>query len=142
MAWTEMIEAREARLAGDTTGAEARFESAKELAAVRGFRYMPAARVAKLPRDELLQRIEAVQAPGGEPDKLEAAAILGAAPEPQINVSRALELYWTLARSKTLGKLAERRQVGDCALPRIPRCARQACVWQARETGPRDLCQL
>lgn len=104
MAWAAMIEAWEARLAGDTTDAEARFEAAKELAAVRGFRYMPAARVAKLPREELLQRIEAIQATDGEPDKIEAAAILGAAPEPQINVSRALELYWTLARSKTLGK--------------------------------------
>lgn len=104
MAWAEMIEAWEARLAGDTTDAEARFDAAKELAAVRGFRYMPAARVAKLPREELLQRVEAVKTTSGEPDRIEAAAILGAAPEPQITVSRALEHYWTLARAKTLGK--------------------------------------
>jgi integrase len=104
MAWAEMIEAWEARLAGDTIDAEARFEAAKELAAVRGFRYVPAARVAKLPREELLQRIESIPTPGGEPDKIEATALLGAAPEPQITVSGALEHYWTLAKAKTLGK--------------------------------------
>ncbi len=104
MAWAQMIEAWEARLAGDSPDAESRFEAAKELAAARGFRYMPAARVAKLPRDELLQRIEAVQTSGDAPVKTEAAAILGIVAEPPITVSRALEVFWTLAKAKTLGK--------------------------------------
>ena len=38
MAWAQMIEAWEARLAGDSQDAESRFEAAKELAAMRGFR--------------------------------------------------------------------------------------------------------
>ncbi|WP_328287165.1 tyrosine-type recombinase/integrase [Cypionkella psychrotolerans] len=104
MAWAQMIEAWEARLAGDSTDAESRFEAAKELAAVRGFRYMPAARVAKLERHELLQRVEAVQTLGNELHLIEAAAVLGTIAEPPIKVSRALELFWTLAKAKTLGK--------------------------------------
>lgn len=104
LAWAQMIEAWEARLAGDSQDAESRFEAAKELAAMRGFRYLPAARVAKLPREELLQRIEAVQTSGDAPVKTEAAAILGIVAEPPITVSRALELFWTLAKAKTLGK--------------------------------------
>jgi len=84
MAWAQMIEAWEARLAGDSPDTKARFEAAKELAAARGFRYMPAARVAKLPRDKLLQRVEAVQTSGDTPVKTEAAAILGIVAEPAI----------------------------------------------------------
>ena len=39
LAWENMIAGSEAKLAGDTSDAEARFEAARELAAVRGFRY-------------------------------------------------------------------------------------------------------
>jgi len=41
-AWSQMVEAWEARLAGDTADADQRFAAAKELAAVRGFRYLDA----------------------------------------------------------------------------------------------------
>ena len=103
-AWAEMTQAWEAKLRGDSSDAEARFDAARELAATRGFRYMPAARVAKLPTEELLQRVEAVSASKGEPDQREAAAFLGAVAEPSITVSRALTLYWSLAKAKSLGK--------------------------------------
>lgn len=104
VAWQHMIEAWEARLAGDTSDAERRFEAARELAAIRGFRYLPAADVAKLPTEELLARVEAVPERKGQPDKREAAAILGGASEPPITVSRALELYWGLAADRSRGK--------------------------------------
>jgi integrase len=103
-AWAQMIEAWEAKLAGDTGDAERRFEAAQELAKVRGFRYMNAAKVAKLPTEELLLRIDAVTMRDGKPDMLEAAAFLGGAKEPPITVTRALELFWTLAADRTLGK--------------------------------------
>ncbi len=103
-AWELMVEGWEAKLAGDTTDAEARFQAARDLAAVRGFRYLDAASVAKLPRSDLLERIEAVkQSPKG-PDFREAGAFLGGAAEPEITISRALELYWTLAADRTIGK--------------------------------------
>jgi integrase len=104
VAWQQMVEGWEARLAGDTTDAERRFDAAKELAAVRGYRYMNAGQVAALPREELLARVEAVPERAGRPDKVEASALLGGAQEPQITVAKALEHYWTLAADKTRGK--------------------------------------
>jgi integrase len=104
LAWQHHIEAWEARLAGDTGDAERRFEAARELAAVRGYRYLPAAQVATLPREDLLARIEAVPERQERPDRKEAAAILGGAAEPKITVSRALDLYWSLAADKARGK--------------------------------------
>jgi len=103
-AWAHMIEAWEARLAGDSEDAERRFEAARELAQVRGFRYLAADRVAKQPMTELLARVEAVPMRDDGPDEIEAAAVLGGATEPGITVERALELYWTLAKDQTFGK--------------------------------------
>lgn len=104
LAWQTMVEGWEARLAGDTSDAEKRFEAARELAATRGYRYLPAAKVAALPLEDLLARIEALPERRGEPDKAEAAALLGGVPEPRITVNRALDLYWSLAADKTRGK--------------------------------------
>jgi integrase len=103
-AWAEMIEAWEARLAGHSEDAEQRFEAARQLAQARGFRYLPAKKVAALPIDLVLERIEAVKTVAGEPDKLDATAILGGATAPPLTVQSALDLYWTLAKDKTFGK--------------------------------------
>jgi hypothetical protein len=103
-AWDQLIEAWEAKLAGDTSDAEQRFAAARELAAVRGFRYLRADQVAQLPKAELLERIAAIGGTDAEPDVRDAEALLGAAKEPEITVSRALELYWGLVQDKTLGK--------------------------------------
>jgi hypothetical protein len=99
-----MVEAWEARLAGDTADADRRLAAAKELAAVRGFRYLDAAKVAQLPRVEVVQRVEAVRANSGIPDRIEAASLLGGAAETDITVSAALDLYWSLTKDKMLGK--------------------------------------
>ena len=104
IAWSQMIEAWEARLAGDTDDAEARFAAAQEVAKVRGFRYLDVGRVAKLPVEALVERVEAISAPAGQPDMIEGAALLGTVLEPALTVSKALDSYWTLAREKTLGK--------------------------------------
>lgn len=104
LAWPHHVEAWEARMAGDTGDAERRFEAARELAAVRGYRYLSAGQVAALPREELLARVEAIPVRNDKPDKVEAAAILGGASEPSITVSRALGLYWTLTADETIGK--------------------------------------
>lgn len=98
MIWQHQIDAWEARLAGDTDDAQAQFDAAKELAAVRGFNYLPAAKVAALPRKELLERIDAAT------DQHEAKAVLGAVEQPSITVSQALLMYWGLSKDKTLGK--------------------------------------
>lgn len=134
-AWSELLDAWEAKLAGHNAEAEKYFEAAKQLAQARGFRYLPAERVANLPIDSLLQRIEAVRDTKGEPRKMEAAAILGGVVEPAITVTRALEQYWGLAKDKTLGKSDDQLRrwknprlkavknfvdvVGDKAIPEI-----------------------
>ena len=103
-AWTQMIEGWEARLAGESLDAEARFAAAQELAAVRGFRYLDVDRVKRLPVNELVERVELIDAPGGTPNQADATALLGTVREPAITVEKALELYWGLAKDKTFGK--------------------------------------
>lgn len=105
--WDQMIEAWEAKLAGDTSDADQRFAAARDLAAARGFRYMRADQVAKLPIEELRDRFEAVggfKDRPGQPDMRDAPAMLGGAQEPPLTLSKALQVYWGLARDRTLGK--------------------------------------
>ncbi|WP_444451456.1 tyrosine-type recombinase/integrase [Rhodobacter capsulatus] len=105
--WEQMVAAWEAKLAGDSTDAQERFAAARDLAEARGFRYMRAEQVAKLPLEELRDRFAAVTGfkdSPETPDMREAAALLGAEKAPPLSVSAALELYWTLAKDKTLGK--------------------------------------
>ncbi|MBK8199715.1 MAG: tyrosine-type recombinase/integrase [Acidobacteria bacterium] len=103
-AWGQLVEAWEARLAGDTEDAEARHSAAHELARIRGFRYLDVGLVSRLPVDELVARVEAIGARRAAPGTVEASALLGTVPAPSLTLEKALELYWGLAREKTLGK--------------------------------------
>jgi hypothetical protein len=104
-AWCETLAGWEAKLRGETDDAERRLEAARDLAQARGFRYLPVAQVAQLPLPDLLARVEAIRVDRrGRADLHDGEAVLGAVPQPKITVSRALELYWTLARDKTIGK--------------------------------------
>ena len=125
-AWAQMIEAWEARLAGDTADADARFAAAHEIADVRGFRYLGIGKVARLPLDGLLDRVEAVAVAAGVPDQIEGAALLGTIPEPALTISKALELYWDLDREKILGKSAD--QIRRWRNPRIKAVANFVAV--------------
>jgi len=116
-AWEALVEAWEAKLAGDTSDAEQRFAAARDLAAARGFRYLRADQVAKLPRGELLERIAAVGGTDANPDVRDAEALLGGAQQPAITVSRALELYWDLTADQLRGKSDD--QVRRWKNPRI-----------------------
>lgn len=116
-AWAQMVEAWESRLAGDSDDADARFAAAREIADVRGFRYLDVGKVARLPLDGLLDRVEAVAAPAGVPDQIEGAALLGTIPEPAMTISKALDIYWELDRDKLIGKSAD--QIRRWRNPRI-----------------------
>ncbi|TKW63717.1 MAG: integrase [Paracoccus denitrificans] len=109
--WQEQINSWEARLAGNSQDAEERYEAALNLARLQGLRYLPAAKVAELPREALLERIELVRKQDGVVDKQAAAAALGGVSKPPIRISRALDLYWGLARDKTVGMSADQEQV-------------------------------
>lgn len=107
VAWQQMVEAWEAKLAGDTSDAEQRFSAARDLAAARGFRYMRVDQVAKLPLEDLRDRFEAVggfKDQPGQPDMRDALALLGGAKEPPLTISKALEAYWPLSQDRRHGK--------------------------------------
>lgn len=106
-AWEQLVAGWEAKLAGDTTDAEQRFEAARNLAEARGFRYMRADEVARLPLEDLHARFAAV--PGfrtnpKKPDLHEAKALLGGVAEPALSINRCLEIYWDLAKDRNIGK--------------------------------------
>ena len=107
VAWNEMLQAWEAKLDGKSDDAAKRFAAAKNLAARRGFNFIPATEVAKLPIDELVERIEAAIRPDGKIDRIEAAAVLGGAKPPKLMVSDVLKEYWNLAKDKKVGKSAD-----------------------------------
>lgn len=95
--WNELIEGWEARLAGRSAEAEERFEAARDLAAARGVRFLSARAVAELPIGEVLERVESV-APAAtpeEPDRMEAAALLGGAADAPVTVGQALKSIGT-----------------------------------------------
>lgn len=106
--WASMIEAWEARLAGDTSDAEKQYDAARNLAAARGYRFLTASAVAKLPDHEFEARVDevmAASAKAGKPDLPLARAILGGAEPPALTVSRALDLFWdVVGKSATANK--------------------------------------
>jgi integrase len=102
--WDQMVEGWEATLAGHTETGIARYQAARDLAHSRGFRFLPARRVAELPIDDLLDRVKAATGTTGHLDKFKAAAFLGATERPPITVSEAERLYYELSRELTRGK--------------------------------------
>ena len=109
--WDNQVEAWEAKLAGDTADAEKRHAAAVELAKVKGFRYLPTREVLDLKTEDILARVEA------SADAQDAAALLGTVGKPKIRVSKALEMYWDLAKDKTLQKSSD--QIRRWKNPRI-----------------------
>lgn len=107
--WSEMIDAWEAKLKGEHGTATNLFAAARDLAHLRGHRYLPASAVAHLPLSEILDRTEAAMRSGkpGQPDELETKALLGLVPEPALTVTAALEEYWTAAEDRKRGKSAD-----------------------------------
>ena len=72
LAWSQMLDGWEAKLKGDTQDSNQRFEAAKELASARGFRYMPAKKVADTDMQQIVERVAAIGGALDKPDKLDA----------------------------------------------------------------------
>ncbi len=85
-------------------GADGCHETADDLSRARGFRHLDTGGIAKLPVEDVIVRVEANPAPANLPDAHDAAAPLSTAPEPRVTVIKALEIYGTLAKEKTLRK--------------------------------------
>ena len=103
-AWQQLTEVWEARLAGESDEADKRYAAVQELARIKGFRYLNIDAVSRLPVEKLVERVEAVPEIEGVPAAADAAALLGTVEKPKFALEDALELYWSLAREKTLGK--------------------------------------
>lgn len=104
MVWDRLVEGWEAKLAGQDAEGLRQLEAARNLAAARSLRYLPAEDVARLPTEELVRRVEMVGGTEKKSDVIDARAFLGGAKTPTIRISDALDLYWELGREKTLGK--------------------------------------
>ena len=57
--WNNLVAQWEALLRGDTDIARERYDAARELAYARGYEFLPAKRIAELPLDEIVARVEA-----------------------------------------------------------------------------------
>lgn len=102
--WAQMIEAWEAKLDGHGGDGEARMKAARNLAQRRGYRYLDAPDVARLPLDEILQRIESAVDRRGRLDMKEAEAALGLVPAPAMTVSQVFDEFYKVAGDRVLGK--------------------------------------
>ncbi len=102
--WDQLVEAWEARRAGNTGDAEARYAAARNSAKLRGFQYVPGAKVAQLPMKDLLARIDAIPMTSRGPNLKEADALLGLVEPPAITVTQSLKLFWGLTEDRIVGK--------------------------------------
>ena len=103
--WDELVESWEARLAGDTQDAEARYAAARNMAKIRGVRYLSGLQVSKLPLEQILERVEAVPIVRGKPNLAAADAFVGASGTPAITITKCLEMFWSLADDRIAGAL-------------------------------------
>ncbi|THF52841.1 integrase [Flavobacterium supellecticarium] len=76
------------------------FRKTVRIARQLGFSYQPMAVVAKLPDQEIVERILVL--PDASPKQVE--AVLGGRPEPELKVKQALELFWKLSKDRTINK--------------------------------------
>lgn len=92
-AWDEMLAAWDALLMGDTEAYEMQLAMAKRAAQSMGFRYLPVNKVAELPFDDMIARIEAAMKPDGTLDRRKARITLGGVLPPALTLSQTLEVF-------------------------------------------------
>ena len=89
--WLSYIEGWEARLAGRDGDAAEKFRAAQQLAEIRGFQFLSIDKVAQVPLEEVLQRVEASRKADGAPDEIAASALLGLVEAPKLRLSGLVE---------------------------------------------------
>jgi integrase len=109
--WDSLVGAWEARLAGDTAAAEEELGHARKIAHSRGFRYLPSSRVARLPLEDLLQRIESIPKINGSHDIVVAKAVLGAVQPPEITLSRARDIFIEVTQDRRAGMTRDQERI-------------------------------
>ncbi len=106
------------RTMGESDSALERHRSAIEAAQLLGFTYHPMEELLQASDQELLKRINGIQAASAEEST--AQALLGTIDKPEFTLSQALEAFWTLAADRLVKKSDDQK--------RIWRNSRKRCV--------------
>lgn len=102
--WQALLDHWQAKLDGRSADARTAYEAVRKVAQARGCNYLPVSRVAKLPDDVLLSRIEAISETEGEVDQIEVKALMGTVEEPPLLMSEVWEQFYKLTPDRRLGK--------------------------------------
>jgi len=81
---------------------EDHFDRAVNLAGLLGFSYVPIDKLAEKRLPEIFERIEAAKSYKNNPDTLD--ALFGTAEKPQLTLSKALEVFWSISKNKIINK--------------------------------------
>lgn len=106
-AWTDMCKQWQARVDGETENPEQRYSTARSIVSMHGLPYIRSSEMTetRMSAEAFLQRVQLVpEQADGELNKAEMDALFGVVPEPPVTITRALDLYFDLARAETLGK--------------------------------------
>ncbi|WP_146617349.1 DUF6538 domain-containing protein, partial [Agrobacterium sp. MS2] len=103
--WSQLVEGWEMALRGDTGGAQARYDAAKNIADHRGFSFIAAPALAAAPLEDIVKRVLAVPTNrDGSVNQRIGDALLGGVEEPAIKIEKALEVFWEQEADKERGK--------------------------------------
>jgi integrase len=111
--WSQLIEAWEARLAGNAEAAEAQMTAARRIAQSHGLRYRPEDEVAKGTLEDLVARIEAA---GKRDNRLATArnrVALGSAAPERFTVSRALQVFFEVSEDRSSAMTRNQKRVWE-----------------------------
>lgn len=109
--WAHLIEGWESALRGETGGARARYDAARDIAQRRGFSFMAAAAVAELPLADLVARVQAIpMRANGAPNQTIGNALLGGVEQPGLTIREALEEFWRITIDQLRGKTPDQQR--------------------------------
>lgn len=105
--WQAQLDHWEAKLEGRSADARLAYEAVRKVAQSRGFNYLPMVKVARLPDDLLLSRIEAIQETGGRVDQNDTAALMGTVETPPLLMSEVWTEFVRLTPDRRLRKSSD-----------------------------------
>ncbi len=109
--WAHLVEGWESALRGETGGARARYDAARDIAQRRGFSFMAAAAVAELPLADLVARVQAIpMRANGAPNQTIGNALLGGVEEPGLTIRDALDEFWKISVDQIRGKTPDQQR--------------------------------
>ncbi|MEP3847673.1 MAG: DUF6538 domain-containing protein [Paracoccaceae bacterium] len=102
--WQAQLDHWQAKLDGRSADEREAFQAVRKLAQAKGATYIPVDRVAGLPVDALLARIEQISQTNGAIDLDETAALMGTVDEPQLLISEVWGEFYKLTNDRRMGK--------------------------------------